>query len=964
MSLAELKVVAWLTLSHFRQHPSRIFLTAFSIVAAACVVVWVVSGYDALASKFEEFEEGYLGRYQILALPAPAEGFARSSLPTSVVEQLSTDPRVAVAEPIFQVRARIAPQNEPVRDNAGASPQRRETVPGQLVRPGRFNAGPTLVGTDSTLPVHPLRDGRWLSGDDAGQLVGVLTANSAESFQVDVGDMVLVSQNGPGKPAEVKVVGIVDQPERLPGPSFRIGLPPSREQALNRGPATAALFVTMATAAQLTGQTPQADFVGISLKEGVRPESFKSDWVKNLETLSPGAELQTLTDVAQEIDQSTTFEGVRSQAYAATGISLLAAFFIIFTTLSMGVHERIRQFAMLRAIGLTKSQIAAMLAIESLLLGLIGWGGGLFAGWGLLRLLSVWNPDLLEQGALLGLWCILLSGLCAFGGALAAAILPAWQATRIRPLEAMAIQAQKSTRRFSWLMTIAGIALISVNPILVFYVPMPDTMRYVVAAMAGWLSMAIGFLLLAPAIIFLTEKAFAPTLARLLAIPPQLLAAQLSSNMWRTLGITCALTLGLGLFVTTQTWGYSMLGPFLPGDWSPDLIAKLSPNGIPESAIDEVRSLPGVVRNQCVPLVAEQVKFAEDVTGSKIRATASRQDNCVLVGFDADQAIGGDQPMFDFRFVEGTREEALRKLRQGRFCLVPDHFQRESGLGVGDKFAVLPPNDPDHPLEYEIAGVVSMDGWHWMSKVGLRNRGGGRSAGLMFSPYQQIREDFGGDRVSFFWMNLDGTVAEEDLQESLKGVVAQHASPTFRGGPGQGAPRPAGPGRGFGFGSRGPSVEIRSVESVRAEMHKRAHGIIWALCQLPLITLGVTALGVVNTIAASVRARRWELGVLRAMGTTRGGLLRMILAEGMLIGVAACLLSLAFGVMAGYCGTGITRYVNVRGGLVTPLTIPWEQIGVGFAIALGMCLLAALGPALLTARRDTLTLLKDGRASN
>jgi putative ABC transport system permease protein len=57
----------------------------------------------------------------------------------------------------------------------------------------------------------------------------------------------------------------------------------------------------------------------------------------------------------------------------------------------------------------------------------------------------------------------------------------------------------------------------------------------------------------------------------------------------------------------------------------------------------------------------------------------------------------------------------------------------------------------------------------------------------------------------------------------------------------------------------------------------------------------------------------------------------------------------------------VTRYVNVRGGMVTSLIIPWEPIGIGFAITLGMCLIAAIGPALLTARRDTLSLLSAGR---
>ncbi|MEW4453019.1 ABC transporter permease [Bremerella sp. JC817] len=963
MSLAECKVVVWLTMAYLRRYPGRLFLTAFSIIVAACIVVWVVSGYDALASKFEEFEEGYLGRYQILVLPPAPDLFGQAALPASVVGQLRDDPRVVVAEPIFQTRANIRPAEAPPRQREESPAPRREIVPGELVRPGRFNAGPSLVGTEARLPVHPLRSGRWLNADDAGQLVGVLTAATAESWEVEVGDAVLLGGMGPQTENKITIVGIVEQPQNLPGPSFRIGLPPSRDQALTRGPASSALFVSMETAAVLTGKDPEANFVGLSLHEGTDSTAFKLEWLGRFQSSLPGIEMHTLADVAQEIDNSTTFEGVRSQAYAATGMSLLAALFIIFTTLSMGVHERIRQFAMLRAIGMTKGQIAIMLMIESIALGLIGWGGGLLAGWGLLAILRQWHPDMVAPDAMLGTWSIVFSGLCAFGGALAAALLPAWKATRIRPLEAMAVQADVPIRRFPWMLTLGGLILIAINPTLVFLVPMPDTLRYFASAAIGCVSMALGFLLIIPAVITTVELILAPILARGMGVHPRLLSNQLSSNLWRSLGITAALTLGLGLFVTMQTWGYSMLGPFLPGDWSPELIVKIGPSGLPESGVEEIRKVPGVVSDQCIPLAAEQVKFATDVTGAEVRATASRQDNCVMVGIDANMALGGAQPMFDFRFVEGNRDEALTKLQNGRYCLVPDHFQRESGLGVGDRFAVVPSSDPKNPIEYEIAGVVNMDGWHWMSKVGLRNRGGGRAAGLMFSPYQQVRSDFGINRDMFFWMNLEGTETEDEIRESLLSIAQANADTVPNRSP-QGPAEGRGMfgGRGFGPGGRSPSVDMRSVEGVRTEMQKRASGIIWALCQLPLITLAVTALGVVNAVAASVRARRWEMGVLRAMGTTRMGLLRMILAEAILIGLAACLLSLAFGVMAGYCGTGVTRYVNVRGGLVTPLVIPWGQLAIGFGITLGMCLLAALSPALLTARRDTLGLLKDGRS--
>ena len=81
------------------------------------------------------------------------------------------------------------------------------------------------------------------------------------------------------------------------------------------------------------------------------------------------------------------------------------------------------------------------------------------------------------------------------------------------------------------------------------------------------------------------------------------------------------------------------------------------------------------------------------------------------------------------------------------------------------------------------------------------------------------------------------------------------------------------------------------------------------------------------------------------------------------MGVAACLLSLGFGLIAGYCGTEISRYVNMRGGQITPLVIPWGKIGIGFALTVGLCLIAALWPAIRTGRAEPLVLLKAGRSN-
>jgi putative ABC transport system permease protein len=687
----------------------------------------------------------------------------------------------------------------------------------------------------------------------------------------------------------------------------------------------------------------------LRLKSGVDAGSFRRQFTSRHAQAAQVAELQNIEDIHAELEASSTTAGVRSQAYTATGISLLAAIFIIFTTLSMGVQERTRQFAVLRAIALTKSQIGAMIALESLLLGLIGWCGGLLAGWGLLQLIGVLRPDFFPAGAALGAWCVTLTGVCALGGALLAAIGPAWNATSVRPLEAMAARSNVRAPRLSRTMLLSGVAFVAVNPLVVFWIPLPDTARYLASAAVGCTCMAIGFVLLTPTVITLTERTLGPMLARLLGLNSQLLTQQLSTNLWRSLGTTVALSLGLGLFVAMQVWGYSMLGPFLPGDWMPDLLVNI-PSGLSDAEVQAICQLPEVRAAECLALAVEQPKFAADITGAKQRASVTRQDNCVLFGVDPAQALAGDQPLCDLQFVEGSAAAALARLKQGNACLVPDHFQRETGLGIGDRFGMIPPNSPDRVVEYEIAGVVSLPGWHLITKGGLRTRHV-RSAALVIAPLVDVRRDFGIDRIRFLSLNLADAVTKEQFQTSLQAIV----TPSQANDASIASPQRAG---------RGSKARLQSTRELRKVIHVRSDSIIWGLSKLPLVTLLVATLGVAGTVVSSVRVRRWEFGVLRALGITRFGLMRLIVAEALLVGLAACLLSLSFGAMAGYCGTEVTRYVDVHGGPITPLVVPWSKLAIGFGITLTICLMAALGPAIRVGRSEPLDLLQAGRASS
>jgi putative ABC transport system permease protein len=329
----------------------------------------------------------------------------------------------------------------------------------------------------------------------------------------------------------------------------------------------------------------------------------------------------------------------------------------------------------------------------------------------------------------------------------------------------------------------------------------------------------------------------------------------------------------------------------------------------------------------------------------------AEQDNVMLLGVDPQQAIGGDNPTIGMTFVQGDRDTAIRKLSEGRYCLVPDHFHVETGLGVGDRFGVIPPNAPDTELAWEIAGVVAITGWQWVTKMSDMRRNAPKTLAAVFISYDNARRDFELDRVSYFWANTrDGTDVRE-LQKALEPIAERNGSVKFQ---------LAGVGE---VTTAKPYVSVTDVREVERIVRWRTESVLWMMSKFPLIVLGIMTLAVVNTIMASIRARRWELGVLRAVGLTRGGLTRLVFAEAILVGLVACVLSLAFGTMAAWCANGICTYIFYFGGMQPPLVIPWTKLLLGFSGTLGLCVLAALLPAIAAGRTEPAKLLQAGRAA-
>ena len=133
-----------------------------------------------------------------------------------------------------------------------------------------------------------------------------------------------------------------------------------------------------------------------------------------------------------------------------------------------------------------------------------------------------------------------------------------------------------------------------------------------------------------------------------------------------------------------------------------------------------------------------------------------------------------------------------------------------------------------------------------------------------------------------------------------------------------------------------------------------------------MIALFVAAVGITNTLVTSVIERTKEIGILRAVGATRGQIMSLFLLEGSLIGLLGALLGLALARgLAAWADDWVRGLINGqmdgRPMLSTTMFIfPWWLWGCAVVFAVGVTTLAALYPARRAARIHPIEALRYG----
>jgi putative ABC transport system permease protein len=145
-----------------------------------------------------------------------------------------------------------------------------------------------------------------------------------------------------------------------------------------------------------------------------------------------------------------------------------------------------------------------------------------------------------------------------------------------------------------------------------------------------------------------------------------------------------------------------------------------------------------------------------------------------------------------------------------------------------------------------------------------------------------------------------------------------------------------------------PDVQVVSGRTAASELSNAVSNALsflsTALLVFALISLFVGGFTIFNTFSITVGQRTRELALLRMVGASRRQVFRAVLAEAVIVGLAASLIGLGLGVLA---AVALKALLGAFGVTLpsAPLVFEARTVAVALAVGVGVTVISAIGPA-------------------
>jgi putative ABC transport system permease protein len=329
--------------------------------------------------------------------------------------------------------------------------------------------------------------------------------------------------------------------------------------------------------------------------------------------------------------------------------------------------------------------------------------------------------------------------------------------------------------------------------------------------------------------------------------------------------------------------------------------------GFDENVLDRVQAVP-------------EVRVAVPVIEAVVNTGVQGEGNLLILGVD----MLGDRSLRDYDLessADDDIDDPLVFLAQPDSLMVTDTYARENHLGPGAK---VPMSTMDGQKLFTIRGV--------MKSGGLTSAFGGNLAVMDVYAAQKV---FGRGRK---FDRIDLAVKDganlSDVKARLQALL------------------------GTGFQVQEPSARAQQFDSI-----SRVYTLTANVTSVFALFIGMFI--IYNTFQIAVTQRRSEIGILRALGATRGQIRTLFLGESVVAGLFGSILGLLAGIAI---ARGMTGYIGSLLGEIYGIAQKADEISTNpslmtFAVVLGVItsVIAAIIPARSAARVDPVQALQKGK---
>ncbi len=515
------------------------------------------------------------------------------------------------------------------------------------------------------------------------------------------------------------------------------------------------------------------------------------------------------------------------------GIALFVGAFIIFNTFQMVVRQRLRETAVLRALGASPSQVFASVLGQAAVVGLVGAALGVFAGLGLIEILRAIFDGIgmeLAGSVPLEVGSVLLALAFGVGVAVAAAAVPAWHAARVPPVEAMR-EAPPARRRTLARFGVVGAVLLA-GGVAAVGAALGGVGNDEVLLGIGAVAVLLGAVVIAPAAAGPAVRVLAWPFVALFRPIGRLARGNAVRNPMRTATTSGALMVGMALVgaasvlaASVQTSMATVVDDSMVGDY---ILGGVGTDGIPAGAIEAVRKAPDVARVDTMGFAAlavddEQLPVGMVTPGAFVHSLTLDPVEGDIAAFDAGEALV-------------KRGDAERH-----------------GWRIGDVVTLTQPAVPGRaPQEIRVGAIVDTPAFD-----------------VPIIVPQPVVDALAPENLSAVTTVM--VTAKEGSAETLRGQLAAAVKPYL-------------------------VVSVQDRDEFTSSLTKQVNQMLYILYALLGLSIVIAIIGIVNTLALSILERTREIGLSRAVGLGRLQLAGSVTIESVLIAVSGAIAGLAVGV--------------------------------------------------------------------